>query len=165
LSLTASERRYPVALTRSDFTHLLEAIRAGGDIDVIREGVELVLQALIEAEAAEVIGAGRYERGERRQTQRNGDRDRLLLTKAGEVELRILKLCQGSFFPSILERRRRVDRALYAVVMEAYVQGVSTRKVDDLIAALKGTGISESEVSRIVASLDEEMAGFRTPKA
>jgi len=80
-----------VALARSDFTHLLEATRAGGDIDVIREGVELVLQALIEAEAAEVIGAGRYERGEGRQTQRNGYRDRLLLTKAGDVELRILK--------------------------------------------------------------------------
>jgi len=151
-----------VALARSDFTHLLEATRAGGDIDVIREGVELVLQALIEAEAAEVIGAGRYERGEGRQTQRNGYRDRLLLTKAGDVELRIPKLRQGSFFPIILERRRRVDRALYAIVMEAYVRGVSTRKVDDLVAALGGTGISKSEVSRIVASLDEEMAGFRT---
>jgi transposase-like protein len=141
---------------------LLDAIRAGGDIDVIRKGVELVLQALIEAEATERIGAGRYERSDTRTTQRNGHRDRLLATKAGDVELRIPKLRQGSFFPSILERRRRIDRALFAVVMEAYVHGVSTRKVDDLVAALgAASGISKSEVSRICSGLDEEMAAFR----
>lgn len=151
-----------MTLTKSDVTELLDAIRAGGDIDVIRKGVELVLQALIEAEATEHIGAGRYERTESRTTQRNGHRDRLLATKAGDVELRIPKLRQGSFFPSILERRRRIDRALFAVVMEAYVHGVSTRKVDDLVAALGATsGISKSEVSRICAGLDEELAGFR----
>jgi putative transposase len=151
-----------VTLTQSDVNELLDAIRAGGDIDVIRRGVELVLQALIEAEATERIGAGRYERSDTRTTQRNGHRDRLLATKAGDVELRIPKLRQGSFFPSILERRRRIDRALFAVVMEAYVHGVSTRKVDDLVAALGATsGISKSEVSRICAGLDEEMAAFR----
>lgn len=151
-----------MTLTQSDVNELLDAIRAGGDIDVIRKGVELVLQALIEAEATEHIGAGRYERTESRTTQRNGHRDRLLATKAGDVELRIPKLRQGSFFPSILERRRRIDRALFAVVMEAYVHGVSTRKVDDLVAALGATsGISKSEVSRICAGLDEELAGFR----
>jgi len=122
-----------------------------------------VLQALIEAEATEQIGAGRYERTETRTTQRNGYRDRLLATKAGDVTLRIPKLRQGSFFPSILERRRRIDRALFAVVMEAYVHGVSTRKVDDLVAALgAASGIPKSEVSRICAGLDEEMAAFRT---
>lgn len=152
-----------MTLTQSDVTELLDAIRAGGDIDVIRKGVELVLQALVEAEATEQIGAGRYERSEGRTTWRNGSRDRLLTTKAGDVELRIPKLRRGSFFPSILERRRRIDRALFAVVMEAYVHGVSTRKVDDLVAALgAASGISKSEVSRICVGLDDEMAAFRT---
>ncbi len=151
-----------MTLTQSDVTSLLDAIRAGGDIDIIRKGVELVLQALIEAEAAEVIGAGPFERSAGRTNQRNGGRDRLLTTKAGDVELRIPKLRRGSFFPSILERRRRIDRALFAVVMEAYVHGVSTRKVDDLVAALGASaGISKSEVSRICAGLDAEMAAFR----
>ena len=151
-----------MTLGQSDVNELLDAIRAGGDIDIIRKGVELVLQALIEAEATEHIGAGRYERSDTRTTQRNGHRDRLLATKAGDVELKIPKLRQGSFFPSILERRRRIDRALFAVVIEAYVHGVSTRKVDDLVAALgAASGISKSEVSRICAGLDEEMAAFR----
>ena len=151
-----------MTLTKSDVAELLDAIRAGGDIDVIRKGVEVVLQALIEAEAAEVIGAGRYERSQARATWRNGVRERLLTTKAGDVELKIPKLRRGSFFPSILERRRRIDRALFAVVMESYVHGVSTREVDDLVAALgAGSGISKSEVSRICAGLDEEMAAFR----
>ncbi len=150
-----------MTLTQSDVNELLDAIRAGGDIDVIRKGVELVLQALIEAEATEHVGAGRYERTEARTTQRNGHRDRLLATKAGDVELKTPKLSHGSFFPSILERRRRIDRALFAVVMEAYVHGVSTRKVDDLVAALgAASGISKSEVSRICSGLDEEMAAF-----
>jgi putative transposase len=132
-----------VTLSKFDVSELLDAIRAGGDIDVIRKGVEVVLQALIDAEATEVIGAERYERAEGRSTWRNGNRDRLLATKAGDVELKIPKLRRGSFFPSILERRRRIDRALFAVVMEAYVHGVSTRKVDDLVAALGATsGIS-----------------------
>jgi putative transposase len=151
-----------VTLTKSDVNALLDAIRAGGDIDVIRKGVELVLQALIEAEATEVIGAERYERAEGRSNWRNGGRERLLATKAGDVELKIPKLRKGSFFPSILERRRRIDRALFAVVMEAYVHGVSTRKVDDLVAALgAASGISKSEVSRICTALDAEMAAFR----
>ena len=152
-----------MTLGQSDVNELLDAIRAGGDIDIIRRGVELVLQALIEAEASEQIGASRYERAETRTNQRNGHRDRLLATKAGDVELKIPKLRHGSFFPSILERRRRIDRALFAVVMEAYVHGVSTRKVDDLVAALgAASGISKSEVSRICAGLDEEMTAFRT---
>ncbi len=152
-----------MALFQSDVTNLLDAVRAGGDIDVIRKGVELVLQALIDAEATEQIGAARYERTETRTAQRNGTRDRLLATKAGDVDLKIPKLRKGSFFPSILERRRRIDRALFAVVMEAYVHGVSARKVDDLVAALGATsGISKSEVSRICAGLDEEMAAFRS---
>ena len=96
-------------------------------------------------------------------TDRNGHRPRLLATQAGDVELRIPKLRKGSFFPVILEPRRRIDQALYAVVMEAYVDGVSTRTVDDLVAALGiDSGISKSEVSRICAGLDEVVGAFRT---
>ena len=122
-----------------------------------------MLQAMIEAEAAEVIGAGRYERTASRTTHRNGSRARLLSTKAGDVELKIPKLRDGSFFLSLLEPRRRIDRALLAVVMEAYVHGTSTREVDDLVKALGvESGISKSEVSRICAELDAEVAAFRS---
>jgi transposase-like protein len=142
---------------------LLDALRAGEDVELIRTSVELVLQALIEAEATGVIGAASYERTDERQNYRNGHRQRLLSTKAGDVELSIPKLRSGSFFPQILERRRRIDRALFAVVMEAYVHGVSTRKVDDLVRALGvGTGISKSEVSRICSELDKDLEAFRT---
>jgi putative transposase len=152
-----------VAHTEFDPSELLDALRAGGDIDVIRRGVELVLQALIEAEATEAIGAAPHERTESRTNQRNGHRPRLLSTKAGDVELHVPKLRRGSFFPSILERRRRIDRATFAVVMEAYVHGVSTRKVDDLVAALGlEAGISKSEVSRICRELDADMEAFRS---
>jgi putative transposase len=120
------------------------------------------LQDLIEAEAVEVIGAGRYERTESRRTERNGSRPRVLTTKAGDVPLAIPKLRSGSFLPESLAPRRRIDQALHAVVMEAYVHGVSTRAVDDLVAALGGTGISKSEVSRICAGLDEVVDAFRT---
>jgi putative transposase len=151
-----------VALSQFDLSELLDALRAGGDVDLIRSSVEMVLQALIDAEATEVIGAARHERSDTRTNQRNGSRPRLLATKAGDVELAIPKLRHGSFFPSILERRRRIDRALFAVVMEAYVHGVSTRKVDDLVAALgAASGISKSEVSRICGELDESLQAFR----
>jgi transposase-like protein len=142
---------------------LLDALRAGEDVDLIRSSVELVLQSLIEAEATATIGAAPHERSDERQNYRNGHRPRVLSTKAGDLELQIPKLRSGSFFPEILERRRRIDRALFAVVMEASVHGVSTRKVDDLGRALGvASGISKSEVSRICAELDVEMEGFRT---
>jgi transposase-like protein len=121
------------------------------------------MQDLIEVDVTEQIGAGRYERTESRTTQRNGSRAKLISTQAGDVELAIPKLRQGSFFPVILERRRRIDQALYAVVMEAWVNGVSTRAVDDLVAALGiGSGISKSAVSRICAGLDEQVEAFRS---
>jgi transposase-like protein len=151
-----------VTLTDHDLSELLAALKAGEVTDTIRTSLEWILQELIEAEAAAVIGAGRHERTETRTNLRNGHRARLLSTAAGDVELAIPKLREGSFFPSLLERRRRIDRALYAVVMEAYVHGISTRKVDDLVAALGvGTGISKSEVSRICAGLDTELEAFR----
>jgi putative transposase len=136
--------------------------RAGEGVDLIREAVRVALQDLIELEASEVIGAGRYERSESRVTERNGSRPRVLTTKAGDVQLSIPKLRKGSFFPEILEPRRRIDQALHAVVMEAYVHGVSTRSVDDLVAALGGTGMSKSQVSRICAGLDETVGAFRS---
>jgi putative transposase len=152
-----------MAFSQSAVSDLLEAFRTGDGVDLIRESVRMVLQELIEAEATELIGAGRYERSESRITERNGSRDRLLATQAGDVELRIPKLRKGSFFPTILEPRRRIDQALYAVVMEAYVNGVSTRSVDALAAALGiDSGISKSEVSRICAGLDEVVDAFRS---
>ena len=152
-----------MALNESDLSELLDALRAGGNIDVIRRSVELVLQALIESEVTSEIGAEPHERSDTRTNQRNGHRPRLLSTKAGDVELAIPKLRRGSFFPSVLERRRRIARALFAVVMEAYVHGVSTRKVDDLVKALGlESGISKREVSRICAELDVDMAAFRS---
>jgi putative transposase len=125
-----------MALSQSALCELLDAFRAGDGVDLVRDAVRLVLQELIELEAAERIGAARYERTESRVTDRNGARPRVLSTQAGDVELRIPKLRKGSFFPAILEPRRRIDQALYAVVMEAYVHGISTRSVDDLVEAM-----------------------------
>ena len=152
-----------MALDQSALLELLEALKVADVDDVVRRAVESVFQALIDAEATTRIGAAPHERTPARVTQRNGYRDRLVSTAAGDVELRIPKLRAGSFFPSLLERRRRIDQALFAVVMEAYVHGVSTRKVDDLVKALGvDTGISKSEVSRICTELDGEVAAFRS---
>ena len=152
-----------MALSQSVLSELLDAFRAGEGIDLVRDAVRLVMQELIEVEAVERIGAGRYERSDARITERNGARPHLLATQAGDIELKIPKLRKGSFFPSILEPRRRIDQALYAVVMESYVNGVSTRAVDDLVAALGvDSGISKSEVSRICSGLDDIVGAFRT---
>jgi putative transposase len=152
-----------MALPQSALSELLEVFRTGDGVDLIRESVRVVMQELIEAEATERIGAAPYERTESRVTERTGHRSRVLSTKAGDVDLRIPKLRNGSFFPTILEPRRRIDQALYAVVMEAYVHGVSTRSVDDLVEALGiDSGISKSEVSRICTGLDEQVGAFRT---
>ena len=151
-----------MALDESALSELLVALRArDGGVDLVRELAEWLAQALIETEAAQRIGAGRYERNDERVTHRNGHRSRLLTTKAGDLHLEIPKLRQGSYFPSILEPRRRIDQAMCAVVMEAYTSGVSTRAVDGLVEAMGGTGISKSEVSRICAGLDERVAAFR----
>ncbi|BDH59425.1 hypothetical protein MTP03_43640 [Tsukamurella sp. PLM1] len=120
------------------------------------------MQELIEAELTAVIGAGRYQRTDERTVHRNGHRPKTVTTAAGDVEVQVPKLRAGSFFPTLLERRRRIDRALHAVIMEAYVHGVSTRNVDDLVKAMGSqAGISKSEVSRICAGLDEEITRFR----
>jgi len=152
-----------VTLTDSDLSELLAAVKAGDMTDTIRTSLAWVLQQLIEAELTSTIGARPHERTDDRTAQRNGHRPKLITTAAGDIELQIPKLRAGSFFPSLLERRRRIDRALFAVVMEAWVHGVSTRKVDDLVKALGGAaGISKSEVSRICAELDRDLEAFRT---
>lgn len=151
-----------MALSQSDLSSLLEAVRAGDGTGVLRDAMAVVLQGLIELDASQAIGAARYERTAARLTHRNGSRPRRLATPVGEVELRIPKLRSGSFFPALLAPRRRIDRALWAVVMEAYVQGVSTRRVDELVHALGlETGISKSEVSRICSDLDASVRAFR----
>jgi putative transposase len=151
-----------MALDQSALLEVLEALKAAEVDDKIRLAAETIYQALIEAELSSVIGAFPHQRTETRTAQRNGYRARTLTATAGDLELRIPKLRAGSFFPSLLERRRRVDQSLFAVIMEAYLHGTSTRKVDDLVKALGAdTGISKSEVSRICADLDTEVAAFR----
>jgi transposase-like protein len=151
-----------MALDQFALLELLEALKDSDVSDRIREASQTIYQALIDAELTAVIGAAPFERTEARLAQRNGARLRTLTSTTGDLELRIPKLRAGSFFPSLLERRRRVDQALFAVVMEAYVKGVSTRKVDDLVKALGAdSGISRSEVSRICAGLDQEVGAFR----
>ena len=151
-----------MALDESALPELLDALRAGDGVNLIRDAVRLVMQELIELEATETIGAGRYERTDARTNERNGHRPRLWSTQAGDIELKIPKLSHGSFFPSLLSPRRRIDQALHAVIMQAYVEGVSTRSVDDLVQALGiDSGISKSQVSRICAKLDVEVDAFR----
>ena len=143
---------------------LAESVRKGEEPggDWLRAVVERVVQELMEAEVSAQIGAGRYERTEERTTQRNGYRHRPWDTRVGTLELAIPKLRAGSYFPSWLEPRRRAEQALVAVVAEAYVQGVSTRKVEALVQALGIAGLSKTEVSRLAASLDDQVAAFRT---
>ena len=151
-----------MAMDQSALLETLEVLKDADVGDRIRLATEKLYQELIDAEATAVIGAGPWQRSLERTAQRNGTRAKTLTTTAGDLELRIPKLRSGSFFPSLLERRRRVDQALFAVIMEAYLHGVSTRKVDDLVKALGAdTGISKSEVSRICADLDDEVGAFR----
>src|SRR5438477_265143 len=130
-------------------------------LDFLRESLMWVVQQLMEAEVSELIGAERGERSEERLTHRNGYRPRRWDTRAGEIELQIPKIRRGSYFPSFLEPRRRSEQALGSVVQQAYVCGVSTRKVDQLVESL-GLRISRSEVSRVCAGLDEQVEAFRT---
>lgn len=152
-----------MALSQSELIRLLESLRSTDGIELIRAIAERMVQELIEAEATAHVGAEWNEHTPTRTTIRNGHREKVLTTLAGDLDLEIPKVRTGSFFPSLLERRRRIDQALSAVIMEAYVHGVSTRRVDDLVKALGGdSGISKSEVSRICAALDEPLTAFRT---
>ena len=122
--------------------------------ELFRRLLQAGLQDLIDAEATTKIGAGPYPRTEHRVTGRNGTRPKTLAAPAGQLDLVIPKLREGSFFPSLLHPRRRVDKALYSVICTAWIEGVSTRKVDELVKALGNeTGISKSSVSRICGNL------------
>jgi putative transposase len=142
----------------SSLLPLLDGSSAG---ELIPELARYGLQQLIELEASAAVGADRHERSEERTNYRNGYRPRTLTTQVGDLALQIPKLRAGSFIPSILEPRRRIDQALYAVIMEAYIGGVSTRKVDSLVAALGSqSGISKSQVSRICQDIDVQVQAF-----
>ncbi|BCJ78788.1 hypothetical protein MTY81_01610 [Mycolicibacterium sp. TY81] len=141
-----------MTLDHSALLAQLDALKSADSGAVFAELIRSGLQQLIEAEATAAIGAGRYERSDGRTVHRNGHRPKTVSTTAGDIEVQIPKLRAGSFFPSLLEPRRRIDKALHAVIMEAYVHGVSTRSVDDLVTAMGvQTGVSKSEVSRICA--------------
>ena len=152
-----------MVLDDSALLEMIEMLRTADGGELMRRLLGGMLQAVVDAEAtAAHIGAGLHERSDARTTQRNGTRDKLVTTAAGDLTVKIPKVRTGSFFPALLAPRRRIDVALHAVVMQAYVEGVSTRRVDDLVIAMGGTGISKSEVSRICAQLDSEVAIWRT---
>src|SRR3982751_5679216 len=144
---------------------LTEVLRKAGveQADFLREGVRVLAQELMELELAEHVGAERHERTLERSGYRNGYRERAWDTRVGTIELQVPRVRDGSFFPSLLEPRR-AEKALVAVVQEAYVQVISTRRVDDLVQALGMQGISKSQVSRLCAELDQEVERFRTRK-
>jgi len=151
-----------MAKPRMDLTAFVGKLLEEQDGDVLREGIRVLSQALMESEVAGLIGAERYERTDQRTALRNGTRPRTWDTRVGTVELAIPKVRPGTYLPSLLHPRRRAEQALLGVVQEAYVHGVSTRKVDDLVKALGLDGMSKSEVSRICGELDPLVEAFRT---
>jgi len=141
---------------------LVDKLLASEHAEVLRQSVAWLVAELMEAEVGELTGAELGERApDRRQTQRNGYRQRRWDTRVGELELAIPKLRTGSYFPSFLEPRRRAEQALVAVVQEAYVNGISTRKVDRLVEQLGLRGMSKDQVSRLCRGLDEQVTVFR----
>ena len=139
---------------------LAELLAKAGDADFLRSVAEAVLQMLMEADVEGLIGAGRHERTGERLNYRNGFRDRTLDTRLGSLQLRIPKLRQGTYFPPFLEPRKTSEKALVAVIQEAWIGGVSTRRVDDLVQAMGLSGISKSTVSKLCKDIDERVGAF-----
>lgn len=144
----------------NDMMQLQGLLEKSADADVLREMIGFASARLMELEVAARTGAGYGEKNPERLVQRNGYRERDWQTRAGTVELRIPRLRQGSYLPSFLEPRRMTEKALTAVIQEAYIQGVSTRAVDDLVQAMGGSGVSKSQVSRLCAEIDERVNAF-----
>lgn len=144
----------------NDKIALRELLEKGSDVNFLREMIAFAAERLMALETDTVCGAAPGERSPQRVNQRNGYRERDWHTRAGTVELRIPKLRHGSYFPSFLEPRRMSEKAITAVIQEAYVQGVSTRSVDELVKALGMEGISKSQVSRLCAEIDERVQSF-----
>ena len=143
-----------------DLLELLRKRGIDGDVDFLLEALRVVADAVMDADVSAKIGAEHGERSPDRQTYRNGYRSRQWDTRVGTMELRIPKLREGSYFPSLLEPRRRGEKTLLAVVQQTYVEGLSTRRVDDLVKALGCDGISKSQVSRICGELDRVVDSF-----
>ena len=143
-----------------EMMNLRALLEKSSDAELLREMIGFTAQRLMELEVEGVTGAAYGEKNPERVVQRNGYRDRIWETRAGTVELRIPRLRRGSYFPGFLEPRRLAEKALTAVVQEAYVHGVSTRSVDDLVKAMGMTGISKSQVSRLCTEIDEKVKAF-----
>jgi len=141
---------------------LVRKAQLSEDVDFLREGVRTLAQALREVEVTQVLGAGRYERTAERSGERNGHRERRGDTRVGSLQLRVPRVGEGSSFPLLLELRRRAERALVAVVPEAYVQGIATRRVDERVQTLGLAGMSKSQVSLLCQELEAEVERFRS---
>jgi putative transposase len=133
-----------------------ELVEKGADADLLKQMIQFVAQRMMEFDVESLYGAGFDVKSPDRTNSRNGYRDRLWQTRAGDVDLKIPKLRQGSYFPGFLEPRRAAEKAMAAVIQEAFIQGVSTRSVDELVKAMGMTGISKSQVSRLAGEIDEQ---------